>query len=120
MDSAKDELWTDAGPAEALRSRGRALLRLQGLELAVFDHGGELFAMEDSCPHAGASLCGGRIEHGQVHCPAHGLRFDLRSGQMRGTGLAVRVYPVREHQGRLQLVLPPTHPLTSAPAAPGS
>lgn len=120
MTAPTDGEWTDAGPLDALRARGRALLRLQGLELAVFDNGGELFAMEDSCPHAGASLCGGRIENGQVRCPAHGLRFDLRSGQMRGTELAVRVFPVREHQGRLQLVLPPTHPLATGSAAPGS
>lgn len=120
MDSEKDERWADAGPVDALRSRGRALLRLHGLELAVFDQGGELFAMENSCPHAGASLCGGRIENGHVCCPAHGLRFDLRSGQMRSAGLAVRVFPVREHKGRLQLVLPPTHPLAAGPAAPGS
>ena len=102
-----DDIWTDAGSCEMLHAHGRAVLRLQGLEIAVFAQGGERFALENSCPHAGASLCGGRLEHGQLQCPAHGLKFDLRTGHMRGTDLAVRVFPVREEEGRLQLRLPP-------------
>ena len=46
------------------------------------------------------------IDNGQVRCPAHGLRFDLRSGQMRGTALRARVFKVREVEGRLQVQLP--------------
>ena len=83
------EVWVDAGPANALRP-----------------HGGECLAIEDSCPHAGASLCNGRLDNGQVRCPAHGLSFDLRSGQMRGTELRARVFKVCEVEGRLQVQLP--------------
>ena len=100
------EVWVDAGQASALQPHGRALLRVSGLEIAVFAHGSECLAIEDSCPHAGASLCSGRIDNGQVRCPAHGLRFDLRSGQMRGTELRARVFKVREVEGRLQVQLP--------------
>jgi 3-phenylpropionate/trans-cinnamate dioxygenase ferredoxin subunit len=101
-----DEVWVEAGSADTLQQHGRALLRVQGLEIALFAHGGACWAIEDSCPHAGASLCNGRVDNGQVRCPAHGLSFDLRNGQMRGTSLRARVFAVREMDGRLQVRLP--------------
>lgn len=54
-------------------------------DVAVFHIGKQLFVVEDSCPHAGASLCGGELEEGIVTCPLHGSRFDVRSGaRVRG------------------------------------
>ncbi|MBS0318150.1 MAG: Rieske 2Fe-2S domain-containing protein, partial [Proteobacteria bacterium] len=37
----------------------RALLRREGLEIALFNIGGRVYAIGDTCPHAGASLCTG-------------------------------------------------------------
>ena len=43
---------------------------------------GEVFAIEDACNHAGASLAEGWIEDQCVACPMHGYVFDLRSGKL--------------------------------------
>ena len=38
------------------------------------------FAIDDVCPHMGASLSGGYVEDGIVTCPWHAWRFRLTDG----------------------------------------
>ncbi|WP_349605034.1 MULTISPECIES: Rieske (2Fe-2S) protein [Cupriavidus] len=52
--------------------------------VALFRVDDKIYALEDSCPHAGASIANGRVERGAVRCPAHGMRFDLATGGMPG------------------------------------
>jgi 3-phenylpropionate/trans-cinnamate dioxygenase ferredoxin component len=74
---------------------GRALFEFEDKSLALFNVDGQLFAIDDSCPHQGASLCGGRLDGCVIQCCAHGLRFDLRSGYMLNSTLVkVTHYPV--------------------------
>ena len=74
---------------------GRALFEFENKSVALFNVEGELYAIDDSCPHQGASLCGGRLEGRVIQCCAHGLRFDLRSGYLlNSTQLKVINYPV--------------------------
>jgi len=49
-------------------------------DIAVFHHEGQFFAIDDVCPHAGASLAGGHVENGVVTCPWHAWRFRLCDG----------------------------------------
>ena len=50
--------------------------------VAVFLHGGKYYAIDDMCPHMGASLATGHfdVEQMNVACPWHGWRFDVRDG----------------------------------------
>jgi len=51
--------------------------------IAVFKtDDGEVFALDDTCTHQDASLADGWLEDGQVECPLHASRFDLRTGQV--------------------------------------
>ncbi len=43
---------------------------------------GEVFAIEDACNHAGASLAEGWLEGKCVACPMHGYVFDLKDGKL--------------------------------------
>jgi nitrite reductase/ring-hydroxylating ferredoxin subunit len=68
-----------------------------GRDIALFNLGGEFFALGDKCPHESGSLCQGKIiglaeadEPGKyrllrdgefVKCPWHGWEFDIRTGQ---------------------------------------
>lgn len=86
---------------------GRTLLRLERHCVVLFRVEDEYLAIDDSCPHQGASLAGGKVEGGAVQCPAHGLRFDLRSGCLRNAPqLRVPVYPIDIEQGRVFIRLP--------------
>jgi 3-phenylpropionate/trans-cinnamate dioxygenase ferredoxin subunit len=70
-------------------------VRLDGdVPIAVFNDGGELYALDDTCSHQDASLADGWLEDCAVECPLHASRFDLRTG--RPTGGPAR-NPVRAH-----------------------
>ena len=56
------------------------LVRVKGDEIAVFKHEGQLHAIQNICPHEGGQLCKGWIEEGEVVCPFHGYKFDLKTG----------------------------------------
>jgi ferredoxin-nitrite reductase len=56
------------------------LVRLKGEEMAVFRCNGQLYGMQNICPHEGGQLCNGRVESGEVVCPLHGYRFSLETG----------------------------------------
>ena len=87
---------------------GRALFEFDGKSLALFNVEGDVFAIDDSCPHQGASLCGGRLEGRVIQCCAHGLRFDLRSGYLlNSTQLKVANYPVEIIDGQVFIVIVP-------------
>lgn len=97
MDSASQPAST--GEVSILLSEipDRACRRIfhQGVCIALFRVGDKIHALEDSCPHAGASIAGGKVEGGTVRCPAHGMRFDLATGGMPGNpDFRVRTYPV--------------------------
>lgn len=49
--------------------------------VAVFQLGGEYFAIDDLCPHMGGSLGAGEIDaEGAVICPWHAWRFKVCDG----------------------------------------
>jgi 3-phenylpropionate/trans-cinnamate dioxygenase ferredoxin subunit len=74
----------------------RKLVFWEGRSAVVFNIDGQLHAIENACPHGASALSGGRLEGCYVTCPAHGLRFDVRTGRMAGAnGLSVATYPVR-------------------------
>ncbi len=55
-----------------------------------------LFAVNDKCPHNGASLGNGYCtDEGSVVCPLHRYHFDLKTGRAKsGLGDVVETYPV--------------------------
>lgn len=54
------------------------------------------FAVNDKCPHNGASLGNGFCtEQGSVVCPMHRYHFDLKTGRAKsGLGDYVQPYPI--------------------------
>ena len=58
-----------------------------GTKLIVGKVGDGLCAARNKCPHLGLSLTSGpggtRFSEGEVQCPWHNSRFDLRSGENR-------------------------------------
>jgi nitrite reductase/ring-hydroxylating ferredoxin subunit len=57
-----------------------ALVTVDGLDVALFRRGEEIFAIGNTCPHQGGSLCDGWLDGDIVTCPLHGWEFDVRSG----------------------------------------
>ena len=79
----------------------------QGKLIAVFRCGGQVQAIDDVCPHMGASLSGGYVENGIVTCPWHAWRFRLADGAWADNPrLKIGCYPVRIEGNDVQLQLP--------------
>ena len=90
--------FVKVGRLEDFREGRGAAVRLDDKQVAIFNVAGHLHAIQDSCPHMGASLSGGRVERGAVICHWHGWRFDLTSGEgdrRKETGFCARVYEVK-------------------------
>jgi len=50
--------------------------------VGIYNIGGELLAIGDTCTHEEFSLSdGGLVEDHEVECALHGSRFDLRTGR---------------------------------------
>ncbi|HTR10206.1 MAG TPA: Rieske 2Fe-2S domain-containing protein [Paraburkholderia sp.] len=80
----------------------RKLAFVDGRSIVLFNVAGTIHAIDNSCPHNGASLANGQLEGCVLRCPAHGLRFDLRTGCMPGAGgLSLKTFPVRTVDGKL-------------------
>ena len=98
-------------PAQLPAVDGHAWLRLQGYCIALFNTAGRYYALDDSCPHQGASLAAGKVVDGKVQCPAHGLRFDLASGCLQNVpAVKVVTYPIKIEEGRVYIDLVPNLP----------
>jgi nitrite reductase (NADH) small subunit/3-phenylpropionate/trans-cinnamate dioxygenase ferredoxin subunit len=78
-----------------------------GKLIAVFRCGGEFRAIDDTCPHMGASLSGGYVEDGVVTCPWHAWRFRLADGAWADNPrLKIGCYAVRLAGDEVQVQLP--------------
>lgn len=50
--------------------------------IAVFNVDGKFHAIDDTCPHEGASLAEGSLEGTTVTCPWHAAEFDITTGRV--------------------------------------
>ncbi len=65
-------------------------------EIAVFKVGGNIFALNNICPHQQSALIyDSFIEDGCVVCPAHGWKFDLRTGNKKSGSRGLDSYEVK-------------------------
>ena len=72
--------FESAGKVEDFpEGEGRAVA-VDGRMVAIFRRGEEWFAIDDLCPHMGASLAEGYVEENTVTCPWHAWRFCIKDG----------------------------------------
>lgn len=75
--------------------------------VAVFLYQGSYYAIDDFCPHQGASLAEGYLGDCAVACPWHHWRFSLEDGRwMDNPKLGVDRFPVRVFEGKIQVQMP--------------
>src|SRR3979490_1386535 len=68
-----------------------------GQEIALYDLDGALYATDDVCTHAYAKLSDGWLDKGEIECPLHAGRLDVKTGKAPGPPVTddVKTYPVR-------------------------
>lgn len=103
--SARDGL--DLGDEHALRAQPPRVVEWRGRRYRVLREGGEWVAHAVVCPHWLGPLEHADVRDGQVTCPWHGYRFDVRSGRRCDAESPMRLAPAPRvvcADGRLRLV----------------
>ena len=74
-----------------------------GRRIGLVNLGGTVYAFDDTCTHAHASLCAGPMSGCEIVCPLHGATFDVRSGEVTGPPAAedLATYEVRIEGGEV-------------------
>lgn len=81
---------------------------VDGKMIAVFHADGKYWAIDDLCPHMGASLGAGEVYDGVVACPWHAWRFRVCDGTWcDNPKLKVSTYEVRVVGEDIQVRVPP-------------
>jgi nitrite reductase/ring-hydroxylating ferredoxin subunit len=68
-----------------------------GEAVCLYNLGGTVYATQNVCTHAEASLAEGYIDGDCIECPLHQALFDIRTGKAKSAPATedLRVYPVR-------------------------
>lgn len=101
-------MWTPLCPlADLTPNQGtRIEVGLYTLALFLLDDS-TVRVIDDTCPHAGASLSGGFVEGGCVICPRHAWHFNLTTGQMPDDPqTAIPTFPTKIENGQVYADLP--------------
>ena len=73
---------------------------INNTEIALFKVKDEIFALNNICPHQHTALIyDGFIEDGCVVCPAHGWKFNLKTGKKPSGSSGLDSYEVKIEQG---------------------
>jgi len=80
--------------------------RILARRVAVFNDGGEIFAIEADCKHMKASLATGQVSEGVVTCRWHGWQYDLKSGQcLTVSGMKLKKYEIEITDGDVYVLM---------------
>jgi nitrite reductase (NADH) small subunit len=102
------------GELRAFPPGSAVVVEAEGREVAVFNVGGSLHAVDARCLHRGGPLAEGAVRDGVVTCPWHWWRYDLRTGARLGAPwLRLRRYPVRVEGDRILVEVPAAEPPTT-------
>lgn len=73
---------------------------VNGKQLCFTRYQGQLYAFAQKCPHAGGLMSEGYVdERGNVVCPLHRYRFNVKNGyNSSGEGFYLKTYPVEQRE----------------------
>jgi apoptosis-inducing factor 3 len=93
--------WRAAILLEALRPDGVIGVEIEGVPVALYQLGDQVYATHGICTHALAFLADGFVEDGKIECPLHQGLFDIRTGKALCAPLTedIKTYPVKVEDG---------------------
>ncbi|WP_122090728.1 Rieske (2Fe-2S) protein [Halalkalicoccus subterraneus] len=75
-----DQEFVHVGTLADLDGTDRTRVTTRGQAIAVFRHEGEIYAVDNRCPHMGFPLNQGTVDDGILTCHWHHARFELACG----------------------------------------
>jgi nitrite reductase/ring-hydroxylating ferredoxin subunit len=97
------EQYVSAGPVESLPVGAKRTVYADDVTIVLVNLGGELFALDDRCPHQGGPLSRGTLQDDALMCPWHCWTFEVRTGRPRWpeSGWRATRYPVKVEDGQI-------------------
>jgi 3-phenylpropionate/trans-cinnamate dioxygenase ferredoxin subunit len=76
---------------------------VNGRRVLIANWEGTFFATQDLCTHDNGTLADGELIDGEIECPRHGGRFDLKTGAVTALPpmFPIKTYPVKTEGDRL-------------------
>jgi nitrite reductase (NADH) small subunit len=91
---------TDIQPGSCLS------VEAEGITAVLFNLDGTIYAIDNTCPHAGGPLGEGIFEGETVQCPWHRWRYNVRTGEKVGNPeFKVPTYRVETHGDLVSLIV---------------
>lgn len=73
--------WEKTVSQETLSEDGaRQVVKLGQQKVLLLNHQGQVYAVQNSCPHLKAPMAKGKVMEGKIVCPFHRSVFDLKTG----------------------------------------
>jgi nitrite reductase/ring-hydroxylating ferredoxin subunit/uncharacterized membrane protein len=103
--------WTPVMQSEALAENTLCKAEAEGTNILLVRQAGKIFALNETCTHAGGPLSEGTLERNTVICPWHGSRFCLEDGKVQDGPATFKAatYDVREREGQVEVRLVNNH-----------
>src|SRR5215212_8472833 len=98
--------WVPATELAALRD-GRAVVRVEDRQIALFQTADRIYAVDNRCPHMGYPLSMGSTRGEALTCDWHNWKFNLADGGCLRGEEDVRSYETRVEGGRILVNLRP-------------
>lgn len=97
--------WIDVVAVDEFAPGTSRTVEVDGAWVAVFNLGGEFYAIEDVCTHDGGDLATGEIDGDVIVCPRHGARFAIKTGEVLSPPAYedLPTFPVRVEGGKVQV-----------------
>ncbi len=97
--------WVNVGAVSEIPPGSHKVVDVADVMIAVFNVGGNFYAIEDVCTHDGGVLTGGTVQGCIITCPRHGATFDVRSGEALTAPAyePTAAFPVRIQDGVVQV-----------------
>lgn len=81
---SEKETWVDAAEHGAVKPGEVVGVVIGGLDIALYNIDGQVYATHNLCTHAEARLSEGWLDHDVIECPFHGGRFEVKTGKGLG------------------------------------
>ena len=101
MDEPATEASVRVCSVDDLADGEAVVAQVGGTAVAVVQFDGDVYALENVCPHQGGPVGEGKVEEGCIHCPWHGWQFDLATGDHTHGPTAVTTYAVTVEDGEV-------------------
>jgi nitrite reductase (NADH) small subunit len=78
-----------------------------GMGVAICNVDGTIYAVDNTCPHAGGPLGEGSLDGDLIECPWHGWRYNVRTGERpENHEITVDRFHVQVENDIIHVVLP--------------